>query len=158
MQRRIHAALAMSSLDFRTPQRTFPRDIIKSMRGIIGIVTDKAVVVCPWETKPDAELKDPSGELLTLHLDITLPALHQAAIKSRTAVFKNARLVKNRSYPRKDQNGRLLTESSCIPFILTSMGGLCDEGHEFLLLYRKRNPDKTKHLIRACHTARKMDS
>ena len=51
------------------------------------------------------------------------------------------------NYPRKDQNGRLLTESSCIPFILTSMGGLCDEGHEFLRLCRKRSPDKTKHLI-----------
>ena len=92
------------------------------MGGAIGFVTDKEVVVCPWEKKPDVELKDPSGELLTLYLDITLPALHQEAIKSRTAVFKNARLVKNRSYPRKDQNGRLLTESSCIPFILTSAG------------------------------------
>ena len=48
---------------------------------------------------------------------------------------------------RLAQNGRLLTESSCIPFILTSMGGLCDEGHEFLRLCRKRNPDNTKHLI-----------
>ena len=27
------------------------------------------------------------------------------------------------------------------------MGGLCDEGHEFLRLCRKRSPDKTKHLI-----------
>ena len=31
--------------------------------------------------------------------------------------------------------------------MLTSMGGLCDEGHEFLRLCPKRNPDKTKHLI-----------
>ena len=131
----------------KTIDHNYARDIIKSMGGAIGFVTDKEVVVCPWEKKPDVELKDPSGELLTLYLDITLPALHQEAIKSRTAVFKNARLVKNRSYPRKDQNGRLLTESSCIPFILTSMGGLCDEGHEFLRLCRKRSPDKTKHLI-----------
>ena len=27
------------------------------------------------------------------------------------------------------------------------MGGLCDEGHEFLRVCRKRNPEKTKHLI-----------
>ena len=51
------------------------------------------------------------------------------------------------SYPRKDEHGRLLTESSCLPFILTSMGGLCEEGHEFLRVCRKRNPEKTKHLI-----------
>ena len=103
--------------------------------------------MCPWEKKPDVELVDPTGELLTIYLDITLPALHQEAIKSRTAVFTKARCVKNKSYPRKDQSGRLLTESSCIPFILTSMGGLCDEGHEFLRVCRKRNPEKTKHLV-----------
>ena len=27
------------------------------------------------------------------------------------------------------------------------MGGLCEEGHEFLRVCRKRNPEKTKHLI-----------
>ena len=27
------------------------------------------------------------------------------------------------------------------------MGGLCEEGHEFLRVCRKRNSDKTKHLI-----------
>ena len=27
------------------------------------------------------------------------------------------------------------------------MGGLCDEGREFLRVCRKRNPEKTKHLI-----------
>ena len=82
-----------------------------------------------------------------IYLDVTLPALHQEAIKSRTEVFKRARSIKNKSYPRKDENGRLLTESSCLPFILTSMGGLCEEGHEFLRVCRKRNPEKTKHLI-----------
>ena len=45
------------------------------------------------------------------------------------------------------EHGRLLTESSCLPFILTSMGGLCEEGHEFLRVCRKRNPEKTKHLF-----------
>ena len=76
-----------------------------------------------------------------------MPALHQEAIKSRIDVFNRARAVKNKSYPRKDEHGRLLTESSCLPFILTSMGGLCDEGHEFLRVCRKRNPEKAKHLI-----------
>ena len=97
--------------------------------------------------KPDVELVDPTGELLTINLDVTLPALHQEAIKSRTEVFKRARAVKNKSYPRKDEHGRLLTESPWLPFILTSMGGLCEEGHEFLRVCRKRNPEKTKHLI-----------
>ena len=107
----------------------------------------KEVVVCPWEKKPDVELVDPTGELLTIYLDVTLPALHQEAIKSRIDVFSRARAVKNKSYPRKDEHGRLLTESSCLQFNLTSMGGLCDEGHEFLRVCRKRNPEKTKHLI-----------
>ena len=117
------------------------------MGGAIGFIADKEVVVCPWEKKPDVELVDPTGELLTIYLDVTLPALHQEAIKSRTDVFKRARAVKNKSYPRKDEHGRLLTESPSLPFILTSMEGLCEEGHEFLRVCRKRNPEKTKHLI-----------
>ena len=123
------------------------RDIIKSVGGAIGFSAVRELVICPWEKKPDAELVNLSGELLTIYLDVTLPALHQEAIKSRTEVFKRARSVKNKSYPRKDENGRLLTESSCLPFILTSMGGLCEEGHEFLRVCRKRNPEKTRHLI-----------
>ena len=66
------------------------------MGGAIGFIADKEVVVCPWEKKPDVELVDPTGELLTIYLDITLPALHQEAIKSRTEVFKRARAVKNK--------------------------------------------------------------
>ena len=64
------------------------------MGGAIGFIADKEVVVCPWEKKPDVELVDPTGELLTI--DITLSALHQEAIKSRTEVFKRARAVKNK--------------------------------------------------------------
>ena len=55
--------------------------------------------------------------------------------------------MQNKINPRRDEHGRLLTESSCLPFILTSMGGLCEESHEFLRVCRKRNPEKTKHLI-----------
>ena len=60
----------------------YARDIIKNMGGAIGFVTDKEVhvVVCPWEKKPDVELKDPPGELLTCYVGITLGALHQEAI------------------------------------------------------------------------------
>ena len=43
--------------------------------------------------------------------------------------------------------GRLTSESSCIPFILTSMGGLCEEGHEFLRHCKKRDKDATQHMI-----------
>ena len=52
-----------------------------------------------------------------------------------------------KSYPRKDAAGRLQNESSCLPFILTSMGGLCEEGHEFLRLCKKRNKGATLHLL-----------
>ena len=52
--------------------------MVKSMGGAIGFIADKELVVCPWEKKPDVELVDPAGELLTIYLDVTLPALHQS--------------------------------------------------------------------------------
>ena len=90
----------------------------------MGSIADKEVVVCLWEKRADVERVDRTGELLTIYLDVTLPVLHQEAIKSRTDVFKRARAVKNKSYPRKDEHRRLLTESLCLLFILTSMRGL----------------------------------
>ena len=97
--------------------------------------------------KPDVEFLDASGELLTIYLDVTLPALHQEAITSREEIYENARQLKAKSYPRKDSAGRLLNESFCLPFILTSMGGLCEEGHDFLRLCKKRNKGATLHLL-----------
>ena len=93
------------------------------------------------------EFLDASGELLTIYLDVTLPALHQEAITSRDEIYENARKVKAKAYPRKDSAGRLLTENSCLPFILTSMGGFCAEGHDFLRLCKKRNKGATLHLL-----------
>ena len=61
------------------------------------------------------------------------------AVTSREQVYEMARQAKANAYPRKDSSGRLLNESFCIPFILTSMGGLCDEGHDFLRLCKMRN-------------------
>ena len=87
------------------------------------------------------------GELLTIYLDVTLPALHQEAVTSREQVYEKARQAKAKAYPRKDSSGRLLNESFCIPFILTSMGGLCDEGHDFLRLCKMRNKGATLHLL-----------
>ena len=92
-------------------------------------------------------LVDPSGELLTIYLDVTLPALHQEAIVSREQVYESARKAKAEAYPRKDSAGRLLNESFCVPFILTSMGGLCREGHDFLRLCKKRNKSATLRLL-----------
>ena len=88
-----------------------------------------------------------SEELLTIYLDVTLPALHQEAITSREEIYDSARQLKTKSYPRKDSAGRLLNESFCLPFILTSMGGLCEEGHDFLRLCKKRNKGATLHLL-----------
>ena len=76
-----------------------------------------------------------------------MPALHQEAITSREEIYNNARQLKAKAYPRKDSNGRLLNESFCLPFILTSMGGLCEEGHDFLRLCKKRNKGSTLHLL-----------
>ena len=47
----------------------------------------------------------------------------------------------------KDQNGRLITGFSCLSCILTTTGGLCEEGHEFLRVCRKRNLEKTTYMI-----------
>ena len=84
---------------------------------------------------------------MTIYLDVTLPALHQEAITSREEIYEKARKLKAAAYPRKDSAGRLLNESFCLPFILTSMGGLCEEGHEFLRLCKKRNKGATMHLL-----------
>ena len=90
----------------KTLDHNHARDIVKSMGGAIGFIADKEVVVCPWEKRLDVELVDPTGELLTIYLDVTLPALHQEAIKSRTDVFKRAPTVKNRSHTHKDEHAR----------------------------------------------------
>ena len=113
------------------------RDILSTMGNAFGFVTSKEVVVAPWFKKPDVELFDASGELLTIYLDVTLPALHQEAVTSREQVYEKARQAKAKAYPRKDSSGRLLNESFCIPFILSSMGGLCDEGHDISFVCAK---------------------
>jgi hypothetical protein len=69
------------------------------------------------------------------------------AIFSREQLYENARKSKADSYPCKDASGRLLNESFCVPFILTSMGGLCREGHDLLRLYKKRNKSATLRLL-----------
>ena len=112
-----------------------------------GFIASKEVVVAPWFKKPDVELIDPSGELLTIYLDVTLPALHQEAIACRDEVYQAARKAKEAAYPRKDSSGRLLSENFCVPFILTSMGGLCKEGHDFLRICKKRNKSATLRLL-----------
>jgi hypothetical protein len=123
------------------------RDILSTMGNAFGFVTSKEVVVAPWFKKPDVELFDASGELLTMYLDVTLPALRQAAVTSREQVYEKARqATKAKTYPRKDSSGRLLNERFCIPFILTSMGGLSDEGH-------KRVPSFVQDAQHRCHSS-----
>ena len=91
---------------------------------------------------------------MTIYLDVTLPALHQEAITSREEVDDNARQLKAKAYPRKDSNGRLLNEGFCLPFILTSMGGLCEEGHEFIRLCK--NVTKERLCICSTYLSRNM--
>merc|ERR1712139_304295 len=131
----------------KTADHNLARDILATMGNAFGFVASKEVVVAPWFKKPDVELVDASGELLTIYLDVTLPALHQEAILSREEVYSSARKAKAAAYPRKDSSGRLLTENFCVPFILTSMGGLCKEGHDFLRLCKKRNRTATLRLL-----------
>lgn len=45
-------------------------------------------IVAPRFKKPDVELFDASGELLTIYLDVTLPALHQEAVTSVNKFMK----------------------------------------------------------------------
>ena len=131
----------------KTSDHIHARDIICNMTQALGFVTSKEVVVFPWAKKPDVELIDPSGEYLTFYLDVTLPALHQEATASREEIFDNARKAKAKSYPHKDSSGRLISESVCLPFILSSMGGLCKEGHEFLKICKKKNVAATLKMM-----------
>ena len=131
----------------KTADHNLARDILATMGNAFGFIASKEVVVAPWFKKPDVELIDPSGELLTIYLDVTLPALHQEAIDSREKVYSSAREAKAAAYPRKDASGRLVNENFCVPFILTSMGGLCQEGHDFLRLCKKRNKGATLRLL-----------
>ena len=50
-------------------------------------------------------------------------------------------------YPHKDVEGRLLNSNSCLPFILSTMGGLCAEGHEFLRICKKRSLTKAERML-----------
>jgi hypothetical protein len=131
----------------KTADHNLARDLLATMGNAFGFIASKEVVVAPWFKKPDVELVDASGEMLTIYLDVTLPALHQEAIVSRDEVYNSARKAKAAAYPRKDSSGRLLNESFCVPFILTSMGGLCQEGHDFLRLCKKRNKGATLRLL-----------
>ena len=91
--------------------------------------------------------KSPSGELLTILLDVTLPALFQDSAGSRQNVYNGARKAKANAYPHKDSEGRRNNPSPCLPLILTSMGGLCSEGHEFIRLCRSREQAAADHMI-----------
>ena len=93
------------------------------MTQAFGFISNKEVVVAPWTKKPDVEIVDPSGDILTIYLDVTLPALHQEAPKAREDIYKSARAAKAKQYPHKDRHGRLINASVCVPFIITSMGG-----------------------------------
>ena len=87
------------------------------MGNAFGFVASKEVVVAPWFKKPDVELIDPSGEMLTVYLDVTLPALHQEAILSLEEVYSSVRKAKAAAYPRKNASGQLVTENFCVPFL-----------------------------------------
>ena len=131
----------------RASDHNHARDIVESMGQAFDFIASKEVVIFPWQKKPDVELVDPRGELLTILLDITLPALFQQSLDTGNDVYEGARKAKAKEYPRKDPEGRLINASPCLPFILTSMGGLCSEGHEFLRVCRKRNPEKIDILL-----------
>jgi len=56
------------------------------------------------------EQVDPTGKLLTILLDVTLPALFQQSIDSRNDVYKGARKAKTKDFPSR----------SCINVILVT--------------------------------------
>ena len=74
-------------------------------------ITTTEVVISPWQKKPDVQLVDPTGELLTILLDVTLPALFQDSADSRQDVYDGARRVKAKAYPHKDSEGRRINPS-----------------------------------------------
>ena len=61
-------------------------------------ITSTEVVISFWQKKPDVQLVDPTGELLTILLDVTLPALFQDSADSRKDVYNGARKAKKRKH------------------------------------------------------------
>ena len=53
----------------RTSDHNHARDILESMGQAFRFITSKEVVISPWRKKPDVQLVDPTGELLTILLD-----------------------------------------------------------------------------------------
>jgi len=109
--------------------------------------------------------QDQSGDLMTLSLDITLPALHQGAIKSRTAVKKTRDSSKIEVTRASIRTGSTCDFSPSPPvshslLLVWGVYVMKATNFEFLCLCRKRNPDKFDKASnrRACHTARKKDS
>ena len=106
----IRTTPSVITLSFARPQR---KRRITTSRGIFsqqwvmhfGFIASKDVVVAPWFKNLLGDLRDSSGELLTIYLDVTLPALHQEAIVSCDEVYNNARKAKAAAYPRKDSSG-----------------------------------------------------
>ena len=104
----------------RTSDHNHCRDILDSMGQAFRFITSTEVVISPWQKKPDVQLVDPSGELLTILLDVTLPALFQDSADSRKDVYNGARKAKANAYPHKDSEGRRINPRPCLPFILIS--------------------------------------
>ena len=86
-----------------------------------------------------------------MHLESCLQSISTSlcllCIKKPLLHVKASTRVLDRSKPRHTRAKILLAASFCVPFILTSMGGLCAEGHDFLQLCRKRNKGATTHLL-----------
>ena len=58
---------------------------------------------------------------------------------------RKARQARAKAYPRKDSSGRLLIESFCTHFILTSMGGSVMNDTISFLFAKNRNSGATLH-------------
>ena len=71
--------------------------------------------------------------------------MHQEEVTSREQVYEKARQAKAKAYPRKDSSGRLLNESFCTHFILTSMGGSVMNDTISFLFAKNRNSGATLH-------------
>ena len=74
----------------KTADHNMRKDILSTTGDAFGFVTSKEVVVAPWFKNPDVELFDASGKLLTIYLDVTLPASHREAVTSREQVYEKA--------------------------------------------------------------------
>ena len=87
----------------------------------------------------------PEGKVWFSFQDVTIPAHYQESHASNDDILNAARREKS-NYVTRDEAGQRVIKAQPVPFVVTSMGLLCSEAHDFLRFCYRRNPRATTAL------------